>query len=301
MSVYYEIKEHLILQPGADPYVPYLMEKRLALLGADMLMNGCTAVDTLRVRKGDAEAVFTGSEVTPTLKEAIGLIAQAETEENTEPVEAELSYEYRWSAGDEAFSNDLGPFVLCSLLDTLTDDALEKLSYVMWNKADSSDDMGTVCCYGLNSSGVLCRGVSAYAPIGTLPAGANWYCEETSFLYDEMPFTAEAADACRALSIAAGNPDPDHGETFTMNGQLCQSYPDLSWDGSEEGEYCLSSVSLPTPESAAVFTAAAAQALRATGREEYQVSLLDLNARSPRLLRITVTPDGGVKYEMTQA
>lgn len=300
MSVYYEIKEHLTLQPGVDSSVPYLMEKRIALLGADMLMGGYSAIDTLHVKQGECEVTFSGSEVTPALKEAIGLIARAEAEENTEPVEVELSYVYRWSSGDEAFSDGLGPFTFCFFLDSLEDGELEKLSYVMWNNADCSDDMGAVSCYGVNSSGTLCHGEAEFEKIGALPAEAKWYCEETTFIYDETPFTAEAAAACRALSIAAGNPEPDKGETFTVDGQLCQSYPDLTWNGEDEGEYYLNFVSLPDPESAAAFTAAAAQALLATGREEYQVDLLDLNARLPRMLRITVQADGSTKYEMTK-
>lgn len=299
MSVYYEIREHLTLLPGSDPSAAYLAARRLAMLGADMLMEGGTAVDTLRVSKGARAVSFSGCEVDPSLKEAVSLLLEAMQAENTEPAEMDLAYEYRWSEADEAFSEGLEPFGLCRLFDAWEDRELEKISYVMWNKADGTDGMGTVVRYGKDSSGTLCRGTAPFLPIDVLPPEAAWYTEESTFAYDGSPFTAEIAEACRLLSIAAGNPSPEEGETFTVEGQLCQSYPDLSWDGEDEGEYYLNFVSLPDKSSADAFTEAMVRVLRATGREAYEAELLDIHARLPRLLRCTVTADGRISYAMT--
>ena len=299
MSVYYEIKEHLILLPGIESSVPYLVGKRLAMLGADMLMNGETYVETLRVIKGMRGSEFTGSEITPALKEAIALISEAAQEENTEQVELYLSYEFRWSSGDETFSEERSPFVLCSLLDTFKDCELEKLSYTMWNKADSGAGMGSVLCYGVNSAGRISRGEAPYQRVHRqLIPDSEWYCEESPFCYDG-PFTPELAEACRRLSIVSGNPHPEEGETFTVEGQLCQSMPDLEWDGEGEGEYRLNFVSLPDTESVNDYTQALQEVLRLTGETENETELLALHAPVPFMLRLTVSC-GSVGYALTQ-
>lgn len=299
MSVNYEIREHLSFLPGTEPSVPYLMARRLAILGADMLMDGETYVDKLYVKKGDREASFSGSEAGQALKEAVTLLLEAEEEDNKDAVEVDLAYVFRWSAGDEELSNLKAPFGFCALLDSLEDEELEKLSYAMWNNADCEYGMGLVTCYGMDSEGTLRRGGAEYEEVASLPAEASWYTEESTYACADTPFTPELAEACRQLSIAAGNPDPDKGETFTIGDQVCHSRPDLMLDG-EEGDYCLGFTSLPTPESAEKYIAAVKEVLRLTGEESYEAELLDLNARKPRMLRLTVLGDGTVRREISK-
>lgn len=301
MSVNYEIREYLSLLPGTEPSVPYLMARRLAFLGADMLMDGRSYVDTLRVKKGDREAVFSGTGAGPALKEAIGLLLEAEEEDNKDAVEVDLAYGFCWSAGDEELSSLLSPFGFCALLDSLEEEALEKLSYAMWNNADSEYGMGSVTCYGTDGEGTVRHGEAEFEEVGTLPAEAAWYTEESTYAYADTPFTAELAEACRKLSIAAGNPEPEKSETYTVDGIECHSRPDLIWDGEEEGEYYLGFTSLPTPESAENYVAAVKEVLRLTGEESYEAEFLDLNAKKPRMLRLIVLNDGAVRYEMTKA
>lgn len=303
MSVYYEIKEHLLLQPGAEPAVAYLMARRLAMLGAAMLMDMEAAVDSLRVKRGAHEITFSGTEVNGSLKEAVALIGAYEYGEEEdcpeEPLEAELAYEYRWSSGDEEFSELQGPFGLCEVLGSFDDEALKKITYTMWSKADCGEGMGSVTCYGTAEDGTVLRGGCEFIKTDTLPADAEWYTEENTFVYDGVPFSAEIAEACRKLSIAAGNPTPDEGETFLMDGQECQSCPDLIFEGEDEGQYYLNFASLPTPDSVSAFAGAMREVLRLTGTEGYEAEFLDVKAKKPRMLRITVTKNGEIEYAVT--
>lgn len=299
MNVYYEIKEHLTLYPGADLSVPYLVSRRLAMLGADMLLDDGSAVDRLRVRMGTGEVVFSGQEVTPALKEAIQLLYAFMKEENEETLEMDLTYGYIREGENDPFSERLGPFELCGFLDGLGENALERLSYVMWSKADEDPGMGTVVCYGRRSDGAVCRGEAAYETVCALPEDAVWYTEESTFSYYGTPFPESLYEACRRLSVAAGNPSPESGETFCEDGEICQSYPDLTRTGPDQGEYYLNFVSLPDRQSAEAFTSAMAEVLRLTGEEKYVAELLDTGARRPRMLRLTVTPERTL-YEITR-
>lgn len=298
MSVYYEIKEHLSLLPGADSSVASLFGKRLAMLGADMLMEYGAHIDTLRVKKGDCEVSFTGHEVNEDLKKAVLLLVDAPNPELEEPLEAELCYEFRWSAWDEAFSDEISPFGFCDFLGKLEDDKLKYVHYVMWNNSDCGEGMGAITFYGADNAGAVQRGIVGIADITELPEDASWYCNKATYIYDG-PFNAAIAEACRKLSITCGNPTPEVGETFTYDGHLCQSSPDLIWEGGEEGEYLLEAASLPDKESVAAFTAAITDVLRATGEESYAFAFFDINARIPRMLFITVEKEGSVRYEMT--
>lgn len=304
MNVNYEIKEYFFLKPGVAPSVLYLVERRLAILGAAMLMDIGTGIDTLHIKRGAHEVVFSGTEVNSALKDAIRFIGEyaCDIYENAsdDTLALELSYDFSWSAEDEGFSHMQSPFELCSLLDSMKDEELGQLSYTMWNKADGSEGMGALLCYGPSSKGNVLRGKAAYSEVKSLPAEAAWYSEDPLYFYGgDSPFSPEIAEACRNLSKAAGNPHPDEGDTFTINGQLCQSVPDLTLDG-EEGEYYLNFISLPTPESTEAFAAAMREVLRLTGEESYEAELIDLNAKKPRMLRLTVTKDGNVRYEITE-
>lgn len=292
MSVYYEIREHLVTDNGTGLY---MLGRRVALLAARTLMGEELGLSGLYVKAGDKECSVTGSEITAELRETLALIMEAAG--NMAPAEVILEYATRWSSGDEELCSMTLPSGLCEELDHLPEEQFGNTKYTMWNDADCSDGMGVVTFYGRGSDGVFHRGDDGlHKEVTELPEGEAWLNNVFVWMQDgEM--TEEQYNACYRLSLAAGTKDPERGETFEDG---FTNRPDLLREEDGTVSYALVQAYLEGAAAVDSFAQCFADVLRAAGEEEpQQVEFVSMDDAEPRMLRLTVSADGTVKKEVT--
>lgn len=199
MSVYYEIKEHLVVRNRTEEVLNDLedvrnlavgnLQSRMAVLGALMLCDEARVFD-LTLTADKQTYTFSGDAPSPALKEA--MIAM----EGAKNLEAVFHYEFVWKSSWELY--DMAkPF---SMLDVIKDPSgkeMEDVFYSLWNKADGCEGEGAVTAYGAKD-GKYYTGSEMFVEATTLPEG-NWYADTDACVSYEGQMEAETVE--KVLSI----------------------------------------------------------------------------------------------------
>ena len=173
MSVYYEVKEHIILKNVDSEKcdcnnVKYDIIETIAQIGYSMLWNH-GVVWNLALNADGTNYSFKGREITPELHGILRAIGDAK--------DIELVLEY------DGYNVDFP--MLEGVEDMLNEypEAAENLFYSMYNKADCSNGAGVLVAYG-KKDGVLYSGIVEPKEVSAAEDG-EWVSEDTVVVFDD--------------------------------------------------------------------------------------------------------------------
>lgn len=284
----YEIRERLVAD-GGEASAAEGMAKRFALLAAGMEKYEAEDV-SLRVSTPSGGCTCEGENERETLLEAARLLHEAAA--NRLPAEAALYLGCDF--GDE--NDPAAPLPYLRALGALPENAAGNTRYSLYVCGEGGETMGAVYFFGRDSRGVFRHGERAcFSPVGALPENACWITNTTP-LYIGSVADEALYEACRRLSLAAGNEYPEGGVDEETGFRY---YPDLFRCRDGTAEYALMNVILPDNEAVAAFSDCLARVLRLAGLGKMEMELTSCNFDDPRLLRLSVSPDGTRSFWMT--
>lgn len=175
MSVYYEIKEHLVITDAAEyDYEVALVHGQLCLLGAWILQDRAH-VSKLEIVVDGAEYGFSGDLMTQDYHKALKAMMNANS--------LEIISNYGYSVS--ALEVDPGPFPMMNHMEEMAKEnpeMLEGIFYCACNHADCSDIAGVLVAYG-KKEGKLYDGVVPFAEVDSITEG-QWYTPLTAVVCD---------------------------------------------------------------------------------------------------------------------
>ena len=274
MSVYYDIKEHLVIEDTKKHWYELdLISWSLALMGA-WLLNNRGKIHSLRAVADGAEYTFSGDKMTEAYHDILNAINQAKT--------LDITWDYGFSAS-APFVNP-GPFDMMEhLSDTYEEspDFLEGLFYSAYNHADCGVGAGIVVAYGMKD-GVMHSGELPYVSAAGIPDG-NWYAREATVVFDLEDATgmdvAKIEEICREMTRFSTDDTLD-----VRDGGVC---------------FFLNNLSVKTDAELKQFMQLYAQLMVLTNNEcGLMGELVDLSGPDARILRFDVNADGTYTLEM---
>lgn len=231
MSVYYDIKEHLVVkdrQPSefvtAKDNAVDIMHYQLSLLGALMLQENAFIEELVLNADGETYS-FSGNETTPDLGKLMKALRNA--------CDLDLTIRYDFTRyGMNGISQSAGPQTMMQWLDELEDEEMDGIFYSAWCKADCNGDAGNLYAYG-NHNGTFHRGAIEAKPVSAYPAG-KWYAE-TDLVVDMDELSLEQVQKivaiCHELNRLTDFPEGDR-QIMINNTPVSVGNPiDFSEDG----------------------------------------------------------------------
>ena len=231
MSVYYEIKEHLVIRNRTEEVLNDYedarnlavgnLQARMAVLGALMLF------DEARIFKFTLtadEQTFTcsGDAPSPELKEAMIAMDDAEN------LEVVFHYEFVWRSSWELYEM-AKPFSMSDAFKDPSGKEMEDVFYSLWNKADGCEGEGAVEAYGVKD-GKRYFGPVEFAEATPLPDG-NWEADTDAVITIEGQGKAETVEKVlliverlKAFGEVSDDEDPDYREFYLNN--VCLKRPE---------------------------------------------------------------------------
>lgn len=269
MSIYYDIKEHLIIKnteehaETADVFTNHLVR-----LGSSILDDNAR-VHKLQVITDGEKREFSGETLTENFHSIIRAIKEASS------VEAILDYGYYYYVSYECNPD---PFIITEHFDEfIKEEGKESLSglfYSMYNNADCSDTAGAVVAYG-EKDGHLYTGNVESRIIETLPDGI-WYSPQTAVVYDEdnVKNIEEVAEICEAMTKFS-------------------SYDELRIDGNSISFY-LNNLELKNDNELNEFIDLCIRIMNVTNGECWADThgFTDLNSDDGRVVHVEISEDG---------
>lgn len=199
MSVYYEVKEHLVVKDIPQSVIcnrstaVKAMIDQLALLGALMLQDEAKVYESKLI--ADEKIIeFRGTCPNETYKEMLSAM------ENAKNLELVIEYEYIFRAGNE-ISHEAGP-VHGGWMKDMDEEEAEGIFYSMWTLADCDDGAGIAFAYG-EHNGKFYNGELEFENVEVFPEG-RWYADSELYVYGENlsdEVLAEAEKIYRELSV----------------------------------------------------------------------------------------------------
>ena len=210
MSVYYDIKEHLVIEDTEKHSLELgNIHYRLSLMAAWTLQHRGSVIDLTIVADGE-KFNFTDDILNVQYQEALDALYKAKS--------SEIICDYGCSV--RAKEAAPAPFELISYLDEEikeNQDYLDGLYYCVYANADC-EGAGMVCAYG-KKNGVLYTGPVPFAVVDKIPDG-DWYAPQTAIACEveaeEGRDLVAIADICRQLCRFSQ-------ETFTRNAEDAKS------------------------------------------------------------------------------
>lgn len=203
MSVYYEVKEHIILKNVENNRcvgynLKYDIIEAIAQIGYSMIWENCM-VWNLTLKADGKEYFFKGKEVTPELHTIVNAISESKD------IDLLLEYdgvnvEFPILEGVEDMLN------LCP-------EVAENLFYSLYNKADCENGAGILAAYG-KKDGVLYSGVIKPTEVAVAEDG-EWISEDTVVIFDNdvtEDMDVEKIKKCVADFVEMGA-DVDYNES----------------------------------------------------------------------------------------
>lgn len=194
MSVYYDIREHIIIKDTnehmelADMFI-----YRIACLGRSLLLDSGKIIQLTVVTDGKKRE-FSGKTVTAKFHNIIRAMRSAENFE----VIADYGYYHYTTDVQGADVLDIVNFLDERIAED-GEDYLDGMFYSMYNNADCSSDAGAVVAYG-KKNGAVYKGTIEKKTVASLPDGV-WYSPQTAVVYEEESENAEEIEAiCREMT-----------------------------------------------------------------------------------------------------
>ena len=194
MSIYYDIKEHIIIKNTADQEESLsVYSHRLARIGG-LMLEDCAEFRKLIVISDGKKREFSGNTITKKFHDIMRAINRADS------VEIIADYGYH-RYGLSAICPEALDFTdhLDNLIKECGVECLDGLFYSIYNNADCSDDAGAIVAYG-KKNGTLFTGTVEGKTVDALPDGV-WYSPQTAVVYEEESENAEEIEAiCREMT-----------------------------------------------------------------------------------------------------
>lgn len=231
MSIYYQVKEHLVITKKADGAVAEEMNRtirqRLSELAAVVLVGNADFYKLELNADGFAFA-FSGKENMRELHVLLEAMRQAQ--------QLELSAEY-WYRTDAA--DDPGPFWLIDVLEELVGDEPERMDgafYSVYAESDDSNEPRGLYAFGMKNGQRYAGKVSERkVNLSEVPDDAEWHSVGTATMLtceaEESDFDRAAAeDICRQLSRMSEHDQLTNTEeefSFFLNNYCAKNSQDL--------------------------------------------------------------------------
>lgn len=271
MSIYYDIKEHIIIKNTAEQdYSLSVYSHRLARIGALMLEDNARFAKLVVITDGKKRE-FSGDTMTKKFHDIMRAINRADSVE----IIADYSYHrYGLSAiCPEALDYT---YYLDGVIKECGVNGLDGLFYSIYNNADCSDDAGAIVAYG-EKNGTLYTGNVEGKNVDAIPDGV-WYSPQTAVVYDPMEDglknIEEIEPICREMT------------KFSC-------YDELEVD--EAGiSFYLNNLELKNNSELTEFIGLCRNLLKATNGEAYasELGLTDLDSDDGRIAIIKINDDG---------
>ena len=194
MSVYYDIREHIIIKDTnehmelADMFI-----YRIACLGRSLLLDSGKIIQLTVVTDGE-KSEFSGD----TLNEKFHSIIRAMRSAESLEIIADYGYYHYTTDVQGADVLDIADFLDERIAED-GEDYLDGVFYSMYNNADCSSDAGAVVAYG-KKNGAVYKGTIEKKTVNSLPNGV-WYSPQTAVVYEEESENAEEIEAiCREMT-----------------------------------------------------------------------------------------------------
>ncbi len=271
MSIYYDIKEHLIINNTAEQdYSLSVYSHRLARIGALMLEDNARFTKLVVITDGKKRE-FSGDTMTKKFHDIMRAINRADSVE----IIADYGYHRYGLSAICPGALDYTDY-LDSVIKECGVEGLYGLFYSIYNNADCSDDAGAIVAYG-EKNGTLYTGKVEGKTVDALPDGV-WYSPQTAVIYDPMEDglknIEEIEPICREMTKFS-------------------SYDELSVD--EEGiSFYLNNLELKNNSELTEFIDLCRKLLKATNGEAYasELGLTDLNSDDGRIVTVKINDDG---------
>lgn len=269
MSIYYDIKEHLIIKNTEEhDFSMGVYSHRLVRIGA-LVLEDCARFHKLIVITDGETSEFSGDTITEEFHNIIRKINSASS------VEIFANYGY-FKYGMSATAPDVLDMAdhLSELIKEDGKDCLNGLFYSIYNKADCSETTGVVVAYG-EKNGHLYTGNIENKIIEALPDGV-WYSPVTAVVYDEdnVKNIEEVAEICEAMTKFS-------------------SYDDLRIDGNSISFY-LNNLELKNDKELNEFIDLCIRIMNVTNGECWADThgFTDLNSDDGRIVYVKINEDG---------
>lgn len=270
MSVYYTVKEHLIVKNMTKASIPVeVMKRQLSLLGALMLTDDAY-VTTLELTVDGAEHRFSGKEISSDLHTLLRAMDQGKN------MELVANYEYRWRSSMDYLS--VGPFAVCDCVkDCLQEDPkqAENLFYSMYNEADCESGAGILTAYG-KKDGKTYNGQIELTS-AALPEDGVWKNQDTTIVFE-----ADLTD------------DMDYASIEQICHAFEERFPDVSFEQNEHSVYfCVNNLTLRSKAEFEGLIDLYAKLICATDGECGMIGeFVDLSGKDAGILELDIEADG---------
>lgn len=276
MSVYYDIREHIIINSTAEQEESLAVySHRLARIGA-LMLEDCAKFRKLVVITDGKKRDFSGNTMTKKFHDIIRAINRADS------VEIIADYGYH-RYGLSAICPEALDFTdhLDNLIKECGVECLDGLFYSIYNNADCSDDAGAIVAYG-KKNGTLFTGTVEGKTVDALPDGV-WYSPQTAVVYEEESENAEEIEAiCREMTKFS-------------------SYDVLEAENNEVMFY-LNNLELHNNDELVEFIGLCNKLLKATDGEAIaDINLADLKNDDGRIAEVTYNDDGSYEIALYSA
>lgn len=267
MSIYYEVKEHLIIKDTVthDNSIS-VFSHRLARFGGLVLEDCAKFIKLVAITDGEKRE-FSGDTMTKEFHDIMRAIGNAQSVE----IIADYGY-YRY--GLSAICPDILDFAdyLDEGIKEGGTEFLDGLFYSLYNNADCSDDAGAVVAYG-EKNGTVYTGMIEEKSVDSLPEG-DWIAPQSIVFCVEEP---EKAEEIKSLLADA--------EKF-CDCQECDN-------PFEEVEFYLDNIFLHNNDELVEFLGLYGEILKVIDREEtYPLEFADFGNDDGRIASVKINADG---------
>ena len=267
MSIYYEVKEHLIIRDTAEhDFSMSVYSHRLARFGGLMLEDNAKFIKLVAITDGEKRE-FSGDTMTKEFHDIMRAINSAESVE----IIADYGY-YRY--GLSAICPDILDFAdyLDREIKESGTEFLDGLFYALYNNADCSDDAGAVIAYG-EKNGTVYTGMIEEKPVDSFPEG-DWIAPQSIALCVEEPEKIKELESVLA-----------DAEKFSD----CQEFDNTFG----EVEIYLDNICLHNNDELVEFLGLYREILRVIDKEETDpLELADFGSDNGRIVSVKINADG---------
>ena len=271
MSIYYDVKEHIIIKNTAEQDDSLsVYSHRLARIGALMLEDNARFKKLVAITDGKKRE-FSGNTMTKKFHDIMRAIGRADS------VEIFADYGYH-RYGLSAICPKVLDFAdyLDSTIKEFGVEGLDGLFYSLYNNADCSDDAGAVVAYG-EKNGTLYTEMVEEKNIDILPDGV-WYSPQTAVIYDPiengLDNIEEIEPICREMTKFS-----------------CYDELEVNEDGIS---FYLNNLELHNNDEFVEFIGLCRKLLRATDGKAWaeELDLADLGGDDGKIVKIKINDDG---------
>lgn len=197
MSIYYTVKEHLVITGNSDCFdIACSMKSRLALLGSMLLLDEAS-VDSIILTADGTEYTFSGNEITTDYHNIVRVLGTAKN------IDMTAEYGTTWHVGCD--ETGILPISMCNFINEAIEETPEiahDIFYSVYIEADCDEGNGTLYAFG-ERNGRFYSGAAEYTDVSEFPENGVWQTEAAAIslsLDDTADYDVNAIDSvCREL------------------------------------------------------------------------------------------------------